>query len=143
MEKDPYAAPQYYAPPPPQPLKVPAICLLVVAVFALLWSILALGFDFYLLSSDLPEQMRDPGGIDKRTSIYIRTSWGIAMAICDVIVIAAAIAMLKLRNFALAKTGAIISVIPCCGPCFVLGLPFGVWALMELNRPAVRNQFES
>lgn len=38
---------------------------------------------------------------------------------------------------------AIIAVIPICSPCCVLGIPFGIWALVVLNDNEVRDAFAS
>ena len=32
--------------------------------------------------------------------------------------------------------------IPCCGPCLVLGIPFGIWALVLLNDSRIRPHFQ-
>lgn len=45
-------------------------------------------------------------------------------------------------SYSVAFAGAIIAVIPCVGsPCCILGMPFGVWALVLLNDPAVKDAF--
>ena len=41
----------------------------------------------------------------------------------------------------LAYTGAILSMIPCVSGCCLLGLPFGIWAVMTLNKPEVKAGF--
>ena len=53
-----------------------------------------------------------------------------------------AIGMQKLTGHGLALTAAIVAMIPCFSPCCVLGLPFGIWALVVLNRPEVKSQFK-
>jgi hypothetical protein len=49
--------------------------------------------------------------------------------------------MQKLSNHGLAMAAAIVAMIPCFSPCCLLGLPFGIWALVMLNKPEVRSQF--
>ena len=51
--------------------------------------------------------------------------------------------MRSLRSYGLCQLGAILAVIPCIGPCYLLGIPFGIWALIALNRPGVREVFSS
>jgi hypothetical protein len=46
-----------------------------------------------------------------------------------------------LRGYGLAWTAAVASVIPCCSPCYVLGIPFGIWAIILLQKPEVRSRF--
>lgn len=52
-----------------------------------------------------------------------------------------ALKMKNLQSYGLAMTAAIISVIPCCGPCCCLAIPVGIWALVVLRKPEVRAAF--
>ena len=52
-----------------------------------------------------------------------------------------AIKMLKLSSHGLAVATAVVAMLPCLGCCCLLGLPFGIWALVVLNKPEVRSQF--
>jgi hypothetical protein len=56
------------------------------------------------------------------------------------LILAGAICMLRLRIYPLAMTGAIVAMLPCFNCCLV-GLPFGIWALVVLNRPEVKHAF--
>mgnify|MGYP007050631440 CR=1 FL=1 len=49
--------------------------------------------------------------------------------------------MRELRSYGLAMTSAIIAVIPCCGPCYCLAIPLGIWALVVLAKPEVKSAF--
>ena len=49
--------------------------------------------------------------------------------------------MRRLENYRTAMTVAIVSVIPLISPCCLLGIPFGIWALVMLSRPEVRDAF--
>jgi hypothetical protein len=60
----------------------------------------------------------------------------------DVLVALGAYNLQKLTRYPLAMTGAIIACIPCCGPCFVFGIPFGIWALILLNDSRIRAHFQ-
>jgi len=61
----------------------------------------------------------------------------------DVAVIYGAYCLHRMTSHAAAMTGAIISCIPVCSPCLVLGIPFGIWALVVLNNPDVKRAFQS
>jgi hypothetical protein len=63
---------------------------------------------------------------------------GIAVS---VFILFGALRMQKLSGHGLAMAAAIISMIPCFSPCCVLGLPFGIWALIVLSKPEVKSQF--
>jgi hypothetical protein len=49
--------------------------------------------------------------------------------------------MKALQSYEYAESAAVLSVIPCCAPCSLLGLPFGIWALTVLRDPAVKEAF--
>ena len=49
--------------------------------------------------------------------------------------------MQKLQNYQFALTASIVAMVPCISPCCVFGLPFGIWALVVLNKPEVKSQF--
>jgi hypothetical protein len=48
--------------------------------------------------------------------------------------------MLRLRSYPLAVAAAVLAVVP-WSPAWLLGLPFGIWALVVLCRPGVRAAF--
>lgn len=59
-----------------------------------------------------------------------------------VLILVGALRMQKLTGYGLVMTAAIIAMIPCfTGPCCLLGLPFGIWALVVMNKPEVKSQF--
>ena len=59
--------------------------------------------------------------------------WGI-------IVPYAGIMMMNLRSYSSVMIGVIFAMLPCNAGC-LLGLPFGIWALVVLNRPEVKRAF--
>jgi len=48
-----------------------------------------------------------------------------------------------MRSYEFAFVAAIMVMIPCVTPscCCLLGLPFGIWALMVLRKPGIRGCF--
>lgn len=56
-------------------------------------------------------------------------------------VLAGSISMLRMKSYGAAMTAAVLSVIPCCSPCLLLGIPFGIWALVVLNSADVKRAF--
>jgi hypothetical protein len=56
------------------------------------------------------------------------------------LVVYGAYKMRRLENHGLAVAAAVLAMIPCSG-CCVLGLPFGIWALVVLNDPSVKAAF--
>jgi hypothetical protein len=55
-------------------------------------------------------------------------------------VLAGALKMRKLESYGLAMTASILAMLPCSG-CCLLGLPFGIWALVVLSDPYVKSAF--
>ncbi|MBM81011.1 MAG: hypothetical protein CMJ78_10515 [Planctomycetaceae bacterium] len=66
---------------------------------------------------------------------------GIIGLVFDTLVIMGAYNMHKVKSFGMALTGGIIACIPCCGPCVVLAIPFGIWSLVVLNNADVKEAF--
>jgi hypothetical protein len=62
----------------------------------------------------------------------------IVMTVVPLVVAAGTTSMFRGRGRLLAMIGAIASVLP-CNPCCFVGLPFGIWALMVLNQPEVKD----
>jgi ABC-type proline/glycine betaine transport system permease subunit len=63
-------------------------------------------------------------------------------AALSALIVYGAIKMMQLQSWGLSMTAAILAVIPCISsPCCVVGIPFGIWALVVLHRPEVRQAF--
>lgn len=56
------------------------------------------------------------------------------------VIIAGGLKMYRLRLWGLALAASILSVIPCM-VCFLFGLPVGIWSLVTLNDPEVKEAF--
>lgn len=59
------------------------------------------------------------------------------------LILTGAIKMYSLRSYEFAITVAIISLVPCLTPCsgYVIGLIFGIWALVVLRQPGIKSHF--
>lgn len=126
-------------------VKPPAIALIVVASIALLLGGLSLVMDVVLLATGAADRLEalNEGPVSKQTTIVIRAVWGFVLLIAAAFVLFGAIQMVQLKNYGMSKTAAIVAVIPLIGPCCLLGIPFGIWALVALSKPGVRQQFLS
>lgn len=51
--------------------------------------------------------------------------------------------MKQLQKWTLAVTASILAMIPCLGPCCLIGIPIGIWALVVLFKPEVKSAFTS
>jgi cytochrome b subunit of formate dehydrogenase len=52
------------------------------------------------------------------------------------------IKMMKMEKWGLAMTGAIVAMVPCVSPCCILGIPFGIWAIVALTNADVKAAFK-
>ena len=51
-----------------------------------------------------------------------------------------ALKMLRMQSRSLAMAACIVAMLP-CSCCCILGIPFGIWGLVVLNKPEVKSQF--
>ena len=58
-----------------------------------------------------------------------------------VVILLGALKMKKLESYGFAMAAAILAMIPCISPCCILGLPFGIWALVVLLDESVKASF--
>ena len=119
-------------------LKVTAIVGLVLVAAGLVMNIMTLGgFQIF------PQQINDPQMQKLLSSLSggLGIVQGIIGGVVGVIVLIGAAKMQKLQSYQFALTASIVAMVPCISPCCVFGLPFGIWALVVLNKPEVKSQF--
>jgi hypothetical protein len=116
----------------------PAVGMIAGAVFSALYTVtnlvvvLTVGVD--QLGAEMPA--------DPRLANFLVWVVNLLLVIVPVLVIIGAVAMLRVKSYGIAKTGAILALFPChC--CFPITLPFGIWGLMVLNDIGVRAVFQS
>ena len=122
----------------------PAIALLITAILGI--ALNALGLAVHLMGRAFvpplygmnPDVMRMVQMFNGPMGAVVRI---FPLAI-GILVLVGALKMQKLASHGLATTAAILAMIPCLSPCCLLGLPFGIWALVVLNKPEVRAQFD-
>ncbi|MHC2067672.1 hypothetical protein ACYFX5_09390 [Bremerella sp. T1] len=124
-------------------VSAPAIALMVVSIIAIVLGLLGLVGDVFLILSGAIERLEenDARAVSRYTSILVRTVWGILLLVAATFVLYGAVQMKSLTNYSIAKAAAIVAMIPLLGPCCVLGIPFGIWAIIVLGKPEVRDAF--
>lgn len=148
--ENPYLAPTQYGQPPPQPwagvdptaasrVSGPAVALIVTGALGI--ALQAVGIVGRLLQFRMG---MPPGGPPNMPmffapGVYVITG-GITIAL-GIVVIVGAVKMKNLQSYAFAMTAAIIAMVPCVSPCCLLGLPFGIWALVVLSDAGVKAAF--
>jgi hypothetical protein len=138
----------------------PAIILIIVNVLNLLIGLASAGNGAYIAAQG-PDELRRKtleglkvfapdmrAGMenqDKQTMYYTAVAeylgGGIVWLLLSIVALIGAIRMISLRNYGLAMTSAVLTVIPCVTPCCLLGQGAGIWALIVLMNNDVRAAF--
>jgi hypothetical protein len=128
-----------------QAVKGPAIALIVTAsIGVVLYLLSALGHFagagnmFQHDLSNIPPQWRE---IINRTQGPSGGFYALFSAAINGFVLLGAIKMLRLQGRSLAFAACIVAMLPCSCCCF-FGIPFGIWGLVVLNRPEVKDRFD-
>jgi hypothetical protein len=118
----------------------PAIALIVLGVIGILMGVLyvAMGILAGLLAADGGGGPGAPNAPAQAMLIY--GVMGVLFVVYNSVIIAGAVKMKNLKSFGFAMTASIMAIVP-CGSCWIVGLPVGIWALVVLNRPGVRDSF--
>ncbi|PHS17685.1 MAG: hypothetical protein COA78_02875 [Blastopirellula sp.] len=139
-EENPFQSPETSDTSPPDtgtnPLIVPAIILLVLSSIYLILQIFALpGQVIRIMNFDY-------GAPTILTEVTTSIVALLLMFIAGLITLKGSYDMLYLKNHKSAMSGSVIAMIPFCSPCFLLGIPFGIWAVVLLKKPEVKALFE-
>ena len=124
--------------------KWPGLVILVVGVIHLLLGVFSViaGDDFNRTMLEWLQQ-HDP---DLDVSSF-PTSRGLVFdalhLLIAVLTAAGGYMMMQGRSWGLALTAAILTMVPCLGPCCGLFLPVGIWAVIVLMKPEVKRAFQS
>jgi hypothetical protein len=118
--------------------QIPAICMYVVCGISIGNSVIRLALEAMGMAGPLPQFGEAQVQLGH---VFVFVIVGLFIA-RDLFLIYAFSRMHKATDYNIAMAGAVISVIPCLGsPCCLLGIPFGIWALVVLNDPAVKAGF--
>ncbi len=119
----------------------PATGLLITGIIGIFFA--ALGLIASILGMGIAPFIREE--IPERYADFWEGSMGAASSIVGIVVAAfiiyAALKMKELRQWELSLAASIVAMIPCISPCCILGLPIGIWALVILLRPEVKEAF--
>ena len=141
-QPNPYLAPRYKSQnqgPSGNPLIVPAIFLIIFSSLSLIGGLFQLGVTILDLAGVFPAAGQAPA--ESQAGAVGRLAGSLAVLCTNGAIVAGAISMLRLKNHSSARLGAIIGMIPLCTGCFILGIPFAIWAFVLLNRPEVKRTF--
>lgn len=119
----------------------PALGLIAVAVIGFIGQVLGVIWQIGFAASfaQQQQQMQMPWGSMMTPTVAIISAL-IGIAVSGVILFGA-LKMKKLENHGLALTSSILAMLPCVSPCCLIGLPVGIWAVVVLTKPEVKNAF--
>ena len=60
----------------------------------------------------------------------------------SILVLVGALRMKALRSYEFSMIAALLALLPCVTSCCLIGLPFGIWAIIVLRRPGIKSQFK-
>jgi len=126
-------------------VKGPAIALMITAGLGVVYY--AFSGVFTLLTGGAMFQHQMPPDVPPEMRAFIEGMRGplagavsLAIAALNGFVLFGAMKLLRLQSRTLATVAAVAAMLPCqC--CCVFGLPFGIWALVVLNKPEVKSSF--
>jgi hypothetical protein len=120
----------------------PAIGLIVTAVLGFVAQVVSLIMN---LAGASIMSMQHGGGPTAPWAAMFSGTFAVVTSLIGIlvsgVVLFAALKMKKLESYGLAMAGSIIAAIPCISPCCLIGLPIGIWAIVVLMKPEVKNSF--
>jgi hypothetical protein len=124
-------------------LNGPAIGLMVLSGITLFLNCLGVPFAIYLMTQG-PRMGPPQGGMDFGQNAAVNLVSAIIGLAVQGFILYGAIQMKAGKSYGICMATAILSCIPCfCSSCIILGVPFGIWALMVMNDPDVKASFTS
>lgn len=150
--ENPYQSPGDYAygvlPGQPDPfaaqrVSAPATALIVMAILSICLQAFVIVVNLIQVAVGAGMVHRGPEMFPVAFGAGINLFFGILGLAISALVLIGATRMKRLESYSLAVSAAIVAVVPCISPCCLLGLPFGVWALVVLNDPSVKAAFRS
>ena len=113
---------------------IPALILMVLSFLAFL---ALAGFLVFLIVMLILHPPRRP---DDFTGVIISFGGAGVLLVVKGLISLGAVQMARMRMYPIAMAAAILQIVP-CSPCWIVDTPIGVWALIILVRPEVREAF--
>ncbi len=148
----PPSTPPPPGPPPPmavnplQQVQGPAIGLVITGVLGILFALFRMLGSLFGFGLSAMRNLSDlgPGASYARYLVGgAGVIFGIIILATSIFVIWGALQMKQLRGWTLSVVASIVAMVPCLGPCCLVGIPIGIWALVVLMKPEVKAAFTS
>jgi len=127
---------------PREQVQWPAMLLVAVGALGILLQLMLLLFNVLGTGLGASVGQRGPGEI---ANLLFSGVVGIVFATIGLLVgafiVYGGLQMRNLHGHTLSIVTAVIAMLPCISPCCCLGLPVGIWALVVLLKPGVKDAF--
>ena len=118
-------------------VKGPAIAMMIAGILGLLFSILS-----FFAPAMLASMAENLEGVSvEQIQASASPLLNGLFVVVNIVIILGALKLKNLESKGLAMTAAILSMINIGNCCCVIGLPIGIWALVAMNKPAVKTAF--
>ena len=121
----------------------PAVGLIVTAVLGFVANVFGLILNLFAAGLGTAAARTNPE-FERLFSMFSGTV-GVVSSLVGIVVSAlvlyGALKMKKLEKHGWAITASILALIPCTSPCCLAGIPIGIWALVVLSKPEVKQAF--
>ena len=138
----PQVSPSTPAGDPLQEVSGPAVGLLITAVLGGFFAFLGLFGN--LLGFSLGTMMAE--GSQEEFAHWLSGGFGIISSALGLLVagflVYASLEMKKLSQYGLAVAASVVAMVPCVSPCCIIGLPVGIWSLVTLTKPHIKEAFK-
>jgi hypothetical protein len=120
----------------------PAICLLVTAILGIMLDLFQV---VYVMMPAPPPDPNMPAWLQQFQQNAHNPSgivFGALFALLSLVILIASIQMMRLRSHGFAVAGSVLAMLNLGNLCCLLGLPFGIWSLVILLKPEVKEAFQ-
>lgn len=130
-----------------QQVSTPAILLMVAGALSGLYALVSI-VRAAVSKQELPRQLLDDPNFapyrdmtERLTSTGAGVLFGLIGLGLSSLIFFGGLKMKNLESYGLAMAAAILAIIPFCNPCYCVGIPGGIWALIVLAKPEVKAAF--
>jgi predicted Zn finger-like uncharacterized protein len=121
-------------------IHLPALLSMIVAILAILYQLADTAFVLLNPQALQGNPFMAPGGQPPPMEAIIGIKV-FAISWCALTLVGT-ISMLRMKSHSFAMAAMVLQMVPCSGPCCLVGLPLGIWGLVSLNRPDVSDGFK-
>lgn len=152
MSTNPYESPPSDDPDSREPrvrtveeslIALPAAGLIATSILSIVMLLLGIALHLYLFATGQMVGNAPWSGIDLEGILKARMVYFVLSLLFNAAVLHGALQMRRLKNYQVAESICMLACVPCCSPCVVLGIPFGIWGLMMLRDRQVKEAFKS